>query len=464
MKTRTEKDTLGEVEVPADRYWGAQTERARENFSIGSELMPMEVVRALAVVKKAGAEANLALGLLTEAKCDLIGAVAGEIIDGKLDDHFPLSVWQSGSGTQTNMNVNEVISNRGHVIGGGKLNDKGGRVLHPNDDVNRSQSTNGVFPAAMHMAAFKMIKEDTVPAATHLAAELRKKAGEFKDIIKTGRTHLMDATPIRLGDEFSAYAANVEAAIKAIEEAASSLLELPLGATAVGTGVNSPAGFGALATKKAAALTGYPFTEAPDKFAAISAHDALVRASGALKSLAVAVSKVAGDVRLLASGPRSGIGELRLPPNEPGSSTMPGKVNPTQSEAAVMVSAQVVGLDAALTMGAMGGQLELNACKPLIIYNLLTSARLMADVCRSFADRCVVGLEADEAMIKKHLDGSFMLVTALATKVGYDKAALVARKAYDEDKTLREAALELKVVTAEEFDEWVDPEKMLGPE
>ena len=468
-KTRIEKDSLGEVAVPADRYWSAGTERARENFRIGTERMDMELVRAIAVVKKGAAEANRDLGLLTKEKCELICRVADEIIEGTLDDHFPLSVWQSGSGTQTNMNVNEVISIRGSVIEGGELTDGKARLLHPpllhpNDDVNMSQSTNGVFPAAMHIAAYKMITEDTIPMASLLSDELRKKEVEFRDIIKTGRTHLMDATPMTLGDEFSGYAANLEESTKALEEAARFLLVLPLGATAVGTGMNSPADFGEAATKNVAAITGTPFTEAPNKFAAISGHETLVRLSGTLKALAVTITKVAGDIRLLASGPRSGIGELRLPPNEPGSSTMPGKVNPTQSEAALMVCAQVVGLDSALTIGAMGGQLELNACKPLIIHSTLTSARLMADVCRSFADKCVAGIEADEAVIKKHLESSFMLVTALATRIGYDKAATVARKAYDEDKTLREAAVELKVVTAEEFDEWVDPAKMLGPD
>lgn len=460
MKTRIEHDTMGDVEVPADKYWGAQTQRSLENFKIGDGRMPIEIIRAFAILKKAAALTNLELGVLTEDKANLIAKACDEILEGKLDDQFPLVVWQTGSGTQSNMNVNEVISNRCHVLAGGTLGE-GKSPVHPNDDVNKSQSSNDTFPTAMSIAAYKMVVETTLPGAEMLRKTLAQKSAEFSDIVKIGRTHLMDATPLTLGQEFSGYVSQLEHGIKALKNTLPHLSELALGGTAVGTGINTPKGYSELVAKKIAELSGYPFVTAPNKFESLAAHDAIVESSGALKTLAVSLMKIANDTRLLASGPRSGIGEIILPANEPGSSIMPGKVNPTQNEALSMVCAQVIGCDAAITVGATHGHFQLNVFKPVIIFNFLMAARLLGDACVSFNNNCAVGIEANLPAIKKNLDNSLMLVTSLNTHIGYENAAKIAKKAHAEGTTLREAALELGLVTHEQFDEWVDPSKMI---
>lgn len=460
MKTRTEHDTMGNVEVPAEKYWGAQTQRSLENFKIGKGHMPIEIIRAFAILKKAAAYANRDLGVLTKEKAELIGKVCDEILEGKLDDQFPLVVWQTGSGTQSNMNVNEVISNRCHVLNGGVLGE-GTSVVHPNDDVNKSQSSNDTFPTAMSIAAYKMLMETTLPGAELLKETLTKKSASFNEIVKIGRTHLMDATPLTLGQEFSGYVAQIDHGIKAIKNTLPHLAELALGGTAVGTGINTPKGYSELVAAKIAELSGFPFVTAPNKFESLAAHDAIVESSGALKTLAVSLMKIANDIRLLASGPRSGIGELTLPANEPGSSIMPGKVNPTQNEALSMVCAQVIGCDAAITVAATHGHFQLNVFKPVIIFNFLMAARLLGDACVSFNDNCALGIEANLSVIKKNLENSLMLVTALNTHIGYENAAKIAKKAHHEGTTLRQAAIELGLVNNEQFDEWVDPAKMI---
>ncbi len=461
MEYRIEHDTLGEVQVPADKYWGAQTQRSKMNFQIGpAASMPREIIDAFAYLKKAAALTNAELGVLDQEKADLIARVCDEILEGKLYDNFPLVIWQTGSGTQSNMNVNEVIANRGHVIKGGKLTDKQ-KFLHPNDDANKSQSSNDTFPTAMHIAAYKMLMEVTIPGIKHLRDVLAQKADEFKDIVKTGRTHWMDATPLTLGQEFSGYVSQLDHGLKALEATLDHLSELALGGTAVGTGLNTPKGYAEKVAAKIAELTGYPFKTAPNKFEALSAHDAVVETSGALKQLAVSLMHIANNIRYLASGPRCSIGELNLPANEPGSSIMPGKVNPTQNEALTMVCAQVIGNDVAITAGGMQGHFQLNVFKPVMIANLLQSARLLGDACVSFADKAVAGAQANEKNIQHNLENSLMLVTALNTHIGYEKAAKIAKKAHAEGTTLREAALALGFVTDEEFTEWVDPRKMI---
>lgn len=460
MEYRIEKDSLGPVQVPADVYWGAQTQRSKDNFKIGGHRMPIEVIRAFAILKKAAAQANVDLGVLPKNKLAMIAKVCDEILKGKLDDQFPLVVWQTGSGTQSNMNLNEVIANRAHVLNGGKLDDAK-KVLHPNDDVNKSQSSNDTFPTAMSIAAYSYLVEHTLPALKVLHGALDAKAKAFKKIVKIGRTHLMDATPLTLGQEFSGYASQVEHGIKAVQNALPHLAELALGGTAVGTGLNTPKGYDKLVAQKIAELTGHPFVTAKNKFESLAAHDAIVAAHGALKSVAVSLNKIANDIRLLASGPRSGIGEINIPSNEPGSSIMPGKVNPTQSEAMTMAMAQVLGNDVAIAAGGMQGHFELNVFKPMIIFNFLTSARLIADACHSFVEHCVEGIEANHSRIKMHLDNSLMLVTALNTHIGYDKAAEIAKKAHKEDLTLKQAALALGYLTAAEFDKWVKAEDMV---
>jgi fumarate hydratase, class II len=458
---RIEHDTMGEVQVPADKYWGAQTERSRNNFQIGGQLMPREVIQAFAILKKAAALTNVDCGVLPGEKAELIARVCDEILAGGLDDQFPLVVWQTGSGTQSNMNLNEVIANRAHVLSGGRLEDAK-RVIHPNDDVNRSQSSNDTFPAAMHIAAYEVLVEVTLPKVTKLRETLASKAREFMDVVKIGRTHLMDATPLTLGQELSGYVAQLDHAMRAIRNTLAHVGELALGGTAVGTGLNAPAGFSERVAAKIAELTGHPFVTAPNKFEALASHDALVEASGALKTLATSLMKIANDVRLLASGPRSGIGEIVIPENEPGSSIMPGKVNPTQCEALTMVCAQTVGNDAAITVGGMNGHFELNVFKPVIIFNFLMAARNLGDACESFNDHCIVGLEPNRAAIQKHLENSLMLVTSLNPHIGYENSAKIAKKAHQENKTLREAAIELGLVTSEQFDQWVVPGKMIG--
>ncbi len=461
MEYRIEHDTLGNVEVPADKYWGAQTQRSKMNFKIGPEAsMPREIIDAFAYLKKAAALTNAELGVLAQEKADLIAQVADEILAGKLYDNFPLVIWQTGSGTQSNMNVNEVVANRGHVIKGGKLTDEK-KVLHPNDDVNKSQSSNDTFPTAMHIAAYKMLVEVTLPGVKHLRDALAAKAEEFKDFVKTGRTHWMDATPLTLGQEFSGYVSQLDHGIKALEATLDHLTELALGGTAVGTGLNTPKGYDEKVAEKIAELTGFPFKTAPNKFEALSAHDAIVETSGALKQLAVSCMHIANNVRYLASGPRCSIGEVNLPANEPGSSIMPGKVNPTQNEALTMVCAQVIGNDVAITAGGMQGHFQLNVFKPVMISNLLQSARLLGDACVSFADKAIAGAEANQKNIKHNLENSLMLVTALNTHIGYEKSAKIAKKAHSEGTTLREAALALGFVTDKEFTEWVDPSKMI---
>lgn len=459
-KYRIEKDSIGPVQVPADVYWGAQTQRSKENFNIGGHRMPVEVIRAFAILKKAAAQTNAELGVLPKNKATLIARVCDEITKGLLDDQFPLVVWQTGSGTQSNMNLNEVIANRGHVMQGGKLDDAK-KVLHPNDDVNKSQSSNDTFPTAMSIAAYTMLVEHTIPALKNLHAALDVKAKSFKKVVKIGRTHLMDATPLTLGQEFSGYASQIEHGLKTLQNTLPHLAELALGGTAVGTGLNTPKGYDALVAKKIATLSGHPFVTAKNKFESLAAHDAIVASHGALKTIAVSLNKIGNDIRLLASGPRSGIGEINIPSNEPGSSIMPGKVNPTQSEALTMAMAQVLGNDVAINVGGMQGHFELNVFKPVIIFNFLTSARLIADACNSFVTNCVDGIEANQSRIKMHLDNSLMLVTALNTHIGYDKAAEIAKKAHKEDLTLKQAALKLGYLTAAEFDKWVRAEDMI---
>lgn len=462
MNYRIEKDTMGEVKVPADKYWGAQTERSRNNFKIGAEAsMPKEIIYAFAYLKKAAAIANHELGVLDQAKMDLIGKVCDEILEGKLDGEFPLVIWQTGSGTQSNMNVNEVIAYRAHVIHGGKLADEK-KVLHPNDDVNKSQSSNDTFPTAMHIAAYKQVMEVTLPGMQSLRDTLEKKSGEFRSIVKTGRTHFMDATPLTLGQEFSGYVQQIDNGIKTLKGALNAVKELALGGTAVGTGLNTPKGYDVLVARKIAELTGYPFVTAPNKFEALAAHDAMVELSGALKRAAVSLMKIGNDIRMLSSGPRCGIGEIVIPDNEPGSSIMPGKVNPTQPEALTMVCAQVIGNDVAVTVGGSLGHFELNVFKPVIAANVLQSARLIGDACVSFNEKCAEGIVPNEPIIKQHLENSLMLVTALNPHIGYENAAKIAKKAHKENKTLRETAIELGLLTSEQFDEWVRPEKMVG--
>ncbi len=461
MKWRKEKDSLGYVEVPADKYWGAQTQRSFENFKIGGDKMPIEIIRAFAILKKAAAYTNRDCGVLPAEKADLIARVCDEILEGKLDDQFPLVVWQTGSGTQSNMNVNEVIANRGHVLHGGSLTDEK-KFLHPNDDVNKSQSSNDTFPTAMHIAAYTMLMENTIPGMEALRDTLKEKSGAYMQIVKIGRTHFMDATPLTLGQEFSGYVSQLDHGLRAIRNSLAHLSELALGGTAVGTGLNTPEGYAEKVAAKIAELTGYPFVTAENKFESLAAHDAIVEAHGALKTVACSLMKIGNDIRMLSSGPRCGIGEIKIPANEPGSSIMPGKVNPTQAEALTMVAAQVAGNDVAINTGGMTGHFELNVFKPMMIFNFLHSARLIGDACRSFNDKCAVGIEPNEKRIKEHLNNSLMLVTALNTHIGYDKAAQIAKKAYAEDKTLKEAALELGYLTEEEFDRWVRPEKMVG--
>jgi fumarate hydratase, class II len=460
--TRTETDSMGPIDVPSGRYWGAQTQRSLRHFSIGEDRIPVEVVRAFGVLKKAAALTNVELGKLPKEKADLIVAAAEEISEGKLDDHFPLHVWQTGSGTQSNMNANEVISNRAIEMTGGELGSKS--PIHPNDDVNMSQSSNDTFPTAMHVAAALAVSREVVPAVTELRDALQRKADEFADIVKIGRTHLQDAVPLTLGQEFSAFVAQLEDDVTALQESLHGLYELAIGGTAVGTGLNAPRDFGRLTAGKIAELTGLPFRESPNPFAALAAHGAMVQAHGTLKTLATSLFKIAGDIRLLGSGPRTGLGELELPENEPGSSIMPGKVNPTQSEALTMVCVQVFGNDMAVTVAGSQGHLQLNVFKPVMIRNLLHSARLLADGCRSFREFCVEGLRAREDVIAHNVERSLMLVTALSPRIGYDKAAEIAKKAHREGITLRESALELGYLSAEEYDEAVRPERMTGPD
>ncbi|RLD80181.1 MAG: class II fumarate hydratase [Bacteroidetes bacterium] len=463
MEYRIEKDTMGNVEVPADKYWGAQTQRSKNNFRIGaSGSMPAEIIRAFAYLKKAAAMANNDLGVLTEEKKELIAKVCDEILEGKLEDNFPLVIWQTGSGTQSNMNVNEVVANRAHVIDGGKLGE-GEKPIHPNDDVNKSQSSNDTFPTAMHIAAYKMIVETTIPGVELLRNTLDEKVKAYDTVVKTGRTHLMDATPLTLGQEFSGYVSQLDHGLKALKSVLPHLTELALGGTAVGTGLNTLKGYDKLVAAKIAELTGFPFVTAENKFESLSAHDAMVEASGALKTLAVSLMHIANNLRMLASGPRCGISEIIFPSNEPGSSIMPGKVNPTQAEALSMVCAQVIGNDAAITAGGMQGHFQLNVFKPVMVYNLLMSARLIGDACVSFNENCAVGIEPNYPYIKKNLENSLMLVTALNTHIGYENAATIAKKAHAEGITLKESALALGMLTEAEFDEWVDPAKMIGP-
>ncbi len=452
---------MGEVEVPADKYWGAQTQRSRDNFKIGEQRMPMEIIRAFAILKKAAALTNLDCGVLPKEKAGLIARVCEEIIAGQLDDQFPLVVWQTGSGTQSNMNLNEVIANRGHVLNGGKLGDPK-KLIHPNDDVNKSQSSNDTFPTAMHIAAYEALVNGTLPKVRKLRETLAAKARKFMDVVKIGRTHFMDATPLTVGQELSGYVAQLDHGIRAIENTLSHLSELALGGTAVGTGLNTPPGFSEKVAAHIATLVGHPLKTAPNKFEALAAHDAIVESSGALKTLAVSLMKIANDIRMLASGPRSGIGELLIPENEPGSSIMPGKVNPTQCEAMTMVCAQVVGNDAAITVGGMTGHFELNVFKPMMIFNFLMAARNLGDACESFNDNCAVGIEPNRAFIQKHVENSLMLVTSLNTHIGYENAAKIAKAAHKENKTLREAAVGLGLLTSEQFDEWVVPGNMIG--
>ncbi|WP_087137823.1 class II fumarate hydratase [Elizabethkingia meningoseptica] len=461
MNYRTEHDTMGEVKVPADKFWGAQTERSRNNFKIGPEAsMPHEIIEAFAYLKKAAAYANTDLRVLASDKRDMIAQVCDEILEGKLNDQFPLVIWQTGSGTQSNMNVNEVISNKAHVNNGGELGEKS--EIHPNDDVNKSQSSNDTYPTAMHIAAYKKVVEHTIPAVEKLKNTLREKAEAFKNIVKIGRTHLMDATPLTLGQEFSGYAAQLDFGIKALKNTLPHLSELALGGTAVGTGLNTPQGYDVKVAEYIAKFTGLPFVTAENKFEALAAHDAIVESHGALKQLAVSLFKIAQDIRLLASGPRSGIGEIHIPENEPGSSIMPGKVNPTQNEAMTMVCAQVLGNDTTISFAGTQGNYELNVFKPVMAYNFLQSAQLLADACISFNDHCAVGIEANEPRIKELVDKSLMLVTALNTHIGYENSAKIAKTAHKNGTTLKEEAVNLGLLTAEQFDEWVKPEDMVG--
>ena len=462
MSFRAEKDTLGVVKVPADKYWGAQTERSRNNFKIGNPgSMPIELIYGFAYLKKAAAYTNAELGVLEDDKRDLIARVCDEILEGKHDDQFPLVIWQTGSGTQSNMNVNEVIANRGHVLAGHSLGE-GEKTLHPNDDVNKSQSSNDTFPTGMHIAAYKLIVENTLPALHQLKKTLSQKSKEFENVIKIGRTHMMDATPLSLGQEFSGYVAQIGYGIKAIENSLPHLAELALGGTAVGTGINAPKGYAERVASYIAEFTGHPFVTAPNKFEALASHDAFVETHGALRQVAVSLNKIAHDIRVMSSGPRSGIGELSIPANEPGSSIMPGKVNPTQCEALTMVCAQVVGNDVAVAFGGAQGHFELNVFKPLIANNLLQSARLLADAVVSFDQHCAQGIKPNIDVINKLVDNSLMLVTALNTKIGYYKAAEIAQKAHEEGTSLRDAAIATGYLSAEEFDQWVRPEDMIG--
>lgn len=462
MDYRIENDTMGEVKVPAHKYWGAQTERSRQNFKIGPEAsMPKEIIHAFGFLKKSAAHTNFELGILSAEKRDLISRVCDEILQGSLDDQFPLVIWQTGSGTQSNMNVNEVIANRAQVLVGGKLTDSP-KILHPNDDVNKSQSSNDTFPTAMHIAAYKLTAEGTLPALQLLRDTFAEKSEAFMDIVKTGRTHFMDATPLTLGQEFSGYVQQIDHSMRAIRNALEVVSELALGGTAVGTGMNAPKGYAQLVAASIAELTGLPFVTAANKFEALAANDAMVELSGAFKRSAVSLMKIANDIRMLSSGPRCGIGEIIIPDNEPGSSIMPGKVNPTQVEALTMVCAQVMGNDVAVTIGGASGHFELNVFKPLIAANVLQSARLLGDACKSFTDLCVVGIKPNEEVIKKHLDNSLMLVTALNPYIGYENAAKIAKKALSEHKSLRKVAIELGLVTDQQFTEWVDPAKMIG--
>ena len=463
MSYRIEKDTMGEVSVPANVYWGAQTQRSIDNFKIAQDInkMPKEIIKAFAYLKKAAALTNCDAGVLPKEKSDLIGKVCDEILADKLNDFFPLVVWQTGSGTQSNMNVNEVVAYRGHVINGGQLADKE-KFLHPNDDVNKSQSSNDTFPTAMHIAAYKILIETTIPGIEKLRDTLQAKGKAFMTVVKIGRTHFMDATPLTVGQEFSGYVSQLNHGLKAIKNTLAHLSELALGGTAVGTGINTPEGYSENVAKHIAALTGLPFVTAENKFEALAAHDAIVESHGALKTIAVSLMKIANDIRMLSSGPRSGIGEIFIPDNEPGSSIMPGKVNPTQCEALTMIAAQVMGNDVAITVGGSMGHFELNVFKPVMIYNFLHSARLIGDGCVSFNDKCAIGLAPIEANIKKHVDNSLMLVTALNTKIGYYKAAEIAQTAHKEGTTLKEMAVKLGYVSPEDFDKWVIPAEMVG--
>jgi len=463
MEYRIEKDTMGEVHVPVDAYYGAQTQRSIDNFKIAQDInkMPKEIIKAFAYLKKAAALTNLDAGILTKEKSDLIGKACDEILAGKLDDYFPLVVWQTGSGTQSNMNVNEVVAYRGHVLNGGKLSDKE-KFLHPNDDVNKSQSSNDTFPTAMHIAAYKILVETTIPGIEKLRDTLAAKSKQYMNVVKIGRTHFMDATPLTVGQEFSGYTSQLTHGLKAIKNTLAHLSELALGGTAVGTGINTPQNYSDNVAQHIATLTGLPFITAENKFEALAAHDAIVETHGALKMVAVSLMKIANDIRMLSSGPRSGIGELFIPDNEPGSSIMPGKVNPTQCEALTMIAAQVMGNDVTIGIGGSMGHFELNVFKPVMIFNFLHSARLIGDGCVSFNDKCAIGLAPIEANIKKHVDNSLMLVTSLNTKIGYYKAAEIAQTAHKEGTTLKEMAVKLGYVTPQEFDEWVIPANMVG--
>lgn len=460
MSFRVEKDSLGEVKVPADKYWGAQTQRSIENFKIGGDRFPREMIRALGILKKCAAFTNWKLGLLPENKAKFIISAANEVIEGKLDDHFPLVVWQTGSGTQTNMNANEVIANRASELLTGSVKE---RAVHPNDDVNKAQSSNDTFPTAMHIAVGERLNHHLLPSLKALKDAMKKKQNEFQKIVKIGRTHLMDATPLTLGQEFSGYVTQLEKSIERVEKSLKNVYELALGGTAVGTGLNTHPEFAVRAAESIAKDTGLPFVSAPNKFEALAAHDALVEVSGSLKTVACSLMKIANDIRLLGSGPRSGIAELILPANEPGSSIMPGKVNPTQSEAMTMVCAQVIGNDAAVTVGGLNGHFELNVFKPVIVFNVLNSVRLLGDACQSFKEKCVDGIQANTTQITQHLNNSLMLVTALNPHVGYDNAAKIAKHAYEKNITLKEAAILLGFMSGEEFDRLVRPEEMIGP-
>jgi fumarate hydratase class II len=463
MEYRTESDSLGQVSVPAGHYWGAQTQRSYQNFPIGStgDQMPEAIIDGFAYLKKAAAQVNLEAGLLSEKKAGLISKVCDEILEGNLRSEFPLVVWQTGSGTQSNMNVNEVIANRGHVIEGGSLEDNE-KILHPNYDVNKSQSSNDTFPTAMHIAAYQLTHHNTLQGLRQLRDQLKAKAEAFDDVVKIGRTHFMDATPLTLGQEFSGYVAQLDKGISAIQDALEGIAEIALGGTAVGTGLNTPKGYDEKVADKIAQFTGLPIKTAPNKFESLAAHDAMVSLSGAFKRVANSLMKIGNDIRMLSSGPRCGIGEILIPSNEPGSSIMPGKVNPTQAEALTMVAGQVIGNDAAVSAGGMNGQFELNVFKPMMAFNVINSARLIGDACRSFEERCARGIEPNHERIQMHLDNSLMLVTALNTHIGYDNAAKIAKKAYAEGKTLKTAALELEMLTEEQFDEWVRPYEMVN--
>ncbi len=459
-KYRKEKDSIGYINVPAKKYWAAQTQRSSQNFKIGGQKMPIEIIEAYAILKTAAARVNAQAGVLQKKKAKLIERVCNEIRAGKLDDQFPLVVWQTGSGTQSNMNVNEVVANRGHVLSGGELTDEK-KALHPNDDVNKSQSSNDTFPTAMHIAAYKKLMECTIPGIEKLRDTLKEKSKTFKSVVKIGRTHFMDATPLTLGQEFSGYTSQLDHGLIAIKNTLKHLSELALGGTAVGTGLNTPKGYAKNVAKEIAEISGIPFITGKNKFEGLAAHDAIVEAHGALKTVAVSLMKIGNDIRMLSSGPRCGIGEIIIPANEPGSSIMPGKVNPTQAEALTMAMAQVMGNDVAINVGGMNGHFELNVFKPMMIFNFLMSAQLIGDACVSFNDNCALGIEANQERITLNLNNSLMLVTALNTKIGYDKAAEIAKKAYKEGTTLKAAALKLKYLTEKEFDQWVRPKDMI---